>query len=212
MADTVHITGAPGVRPYRQLGGHPILQISPTDPLRLARTIPLSMWPVQVRQQLERRREGMERALRRLEDLREAMIDKLDVLTIDSDLEPSLGAGEHPAHLRCLPSKYFAWAQGAQDDREGDGDRWTAKDADFEPSLGASAAVNQRRWANGRHLDLEQEHDGREPECEDEGAQCDDEGVADCDICMEYADEHDQRLQLVNRLAVGPVDCSIGAA
>ena len=56
-------------------------------------------------------------------------------------------------------------------------DRWTAKDADLEPSLGATAAVNQSGWAKGGYEDREQEHDGREPDCEDEGAQCDDEGA-----------------------------------
>jgi hypothetical protein len=33
----------------------------------------------------------------------------------------------------------------------------------------------QTNWAGGRGGDLEEEHDCREPECNDEGAQADDE-------------------------------------
>ena len=215
MAIHAHTTAAPTVRLHRLAPTSPVVQILPVDPVRLAPAVPLSLWPVELRDQLERRRTGMARALRRLEDLREKMIDKLDALTIDPDLEPSLGAAEYLSHLCPLPRIYdaaFRWAQGTSDDREADGGRLDARDADLEPSLGASVALNQRRWASAGFEDREQEHDGREPDCEDEGAQCDDEGVAESDICIEYADEHDQRHQLVNRLAVGPVDCSMGAA
>ena len=199
MADAAHSTGAPAARPPRPPGGHPMLQISPTDPLRLARTIPLSMWPEHVREQLERRRKGMARALLRLEDLREAMVEKLDALTIDPDLEPSLGAAEYLSHLCPLPRIYdaaFRWAQGASDDREADGDRLSACDADLELSLGSSVAIDQRRWANAcGHDDREQEHDGREPQCEDEGAQCDDEGAIEYEEVPDYGVDQTQRLQ-----------------
>jgi hypothetical protein len=38
---------------------------------------------------------------------------------------------------------------------------------------------SQKNWAGGTRDDREVEHDGCEPDCEDEGAQCDDEGVDD---------------------------------
>lgn len=44
-------------------------------------------------------------------------------------------------------------------------------DPDFEPSLGSVAAerwANQQRWAKGARDDGEQEHDGREPDVDDE--------------------------------------------
>jgi len=44
---------------------------------------------------------------------------------------------------------------------------------DGEPSLGSIEAVDQTGWARGNSLDYEHEHDGREPQCEDEGAQVD---------------------------------------
>ena len=42
-----------------------------------------------------------------------------------------------------------------------------------EPSLGSCENINQTSWGRGPSLDYEEEHDGREPECEDEGAQVD---------------------------------------
>ena len=302
MADAALSTGAPAVRPLRPSSGYPILQISPTDPLRLARTIPLSMWPAHVRDQLERRRKGMELALRRLEDLREPLVDKLDALTIDADLEPSLGMRELPVSAWATASVHYQLSTGATDDRKADGDgEWWEKntDSDFEPSLGSPEAgtprrtfsskrrakrdsyrhntqfgLDQRRWARGcsegeeeaslasadgaavvldanllvhvafgwllhdvdleeqceggedsdpepdvdhepslgsldqpdqarwsQHLDdkalwvgmdAEEEHDGREPQCEDEGTQCDDEGALQYEEVPDYVSHHDQ--------------------
>jgi hypothetical protein len=43
-----------------------------------------------------------------------------------------------------------------------------------EPSLGSlDGQIDQTHWAHGDRRDMEQEHDGREPECEDEGAEHD---------------------------------------
>jgi hypothetical protein len=65
-------------------------------------------------------------------------------------------------------------------------------DACDEPSLGWSAAINQdralkqfRNPASGVWgVDLEAEHDGREPCCEDEGAQCEDEGACETALAV----------------------------
>ena len=132
----------------------PMVQIVPCDPVRLARAVPLSLWPVHVREQMERRRQGMERALRRLEDLREEMIEKLDALTVDPDLEPSLGAAEHPAHLRLgggrpMPEGVFARSKGSADDCDAafHGPRRSTT-SDDEPMLGspeAAIALHVRR-------------------------------------------------------------------
>lgn len=73
---------------------------------------------------------------------------------------------------------------------------------DAEPSLGwTSMEAGYGRYANGD--DLEEEHDGREDQCEDEGAQCegggeDDEresdpaemGICDADAADEFAGEN----------------------
>lgn len=73
------------------------------------------------------------------------------------------------------------------DDREKD-DCEDEDDADDEPSLGSSGHYEGAAICYLHHpisdgyemvVDCEgDEHDGREPDCEDEGAQCDDEGVA----------------------------------
>jgi hypothetical protein len=51
----------------------------------------------------------------------------------------------------------------------------TEHDADFEPSLASSEfyyATSQVRWANGNRDDLEDEHDGREPDVDMEPSLC----------------------------------------
>ena len=126
----------------------------------LLRAVPRSLWPEAVRERQRR----LARGLRRLEDLREEMVVKLDELTGDPDLEPSLGAPEHASHLR-LPASHVAyeWARGCADDREGDGDGLSCRgdDSDYEPSLGApdwtlsGGGRDQRRWALGGAHDLE---------------------------------------------------------
>ncbi len=51
-------------------------------------------------------------------------------------------------------------------------------DADKEPSLGSLNNFDwQTMWGASDNNDCEDEHDGAEPCCEDEGAQCDDEGI-----------------------------------
>lgn len=111
-------------------------------------------------------RRQMAAALDRLLDVVDLLVRELDADAPDPDLEPSLGAPEHPIHLREVPREYdaaFAFTRGSQDDREADDDNWNGRDADFEPSLGSSPGINQRLWVNSRAGDLECEHDGREP-------------------------------------------------
>lgn len=55
-------------------------------------------------------------------------------------------------------------------------------DAGGEPSLGWTGETNQVRALKACRdggEDMEDEHDGREPCCEDEGAQCEDEGACE---------------------------------
>lgn len=160
-------------------------EIFPETPARAARIIPMSLWPEEVRLHVRRRARRLAVALQRLEDLREDMIAKLDALDGDPDLEPTLGAIEHPEHMRGVPSSYFLsafpWAQG------GGGSDEQEPDPDDEPSLALAFARSaplehsQKHWVartvyDPFDYDAEQEHDGREPQCEDEGAQCEDEG------------------------------------
>ncbi len=111
----------------------------------------------------ERRRAALERVV-------EKALERLDRLDGDPDLEPSLGASEHPSHWT---ARDFAWTDYANrhdppqppaDDRE--------EDADLEPSLGSlglHANSDQRSWSNGGTDDLEGcEHDGREPDVDAE--------------------------------------------
>lgn len=81
----------------------------------------------------------------------------------DSDGEPSLGSlgGTWPSFL--APVSQAHWSGGASDEREDGLD-------DLEPSLGWTATIRQSgdNWT-GPHLeigmlDVEQEHDGREPD------------------------------------------------
>ena len=127
----------------------------------LLRLVPLSLWPEHV---LARRRR-LRRALERLEPLVDRCIAELDELTPEADMEPSLGAPEHPAHLSGLPRRTgdeaFQWARGEGEDRE--------EDADREPSLGApdwtmnGGGRDQRRWALGPSSDLEKDTSDDEP-------------------------------------------------
>ena len=123
-----------------------------------------------------------------LEDAIIRAIGALDALDGDPDLEPSL-AGFNPL--------------GNFDDREADD---AGVSADEEPSLGslggtARSGGSQRGWAGGATSDLEEEHDGREPQCDDEGAQCEDEGSYrdgddepdDSGFALTYPNAHDQR-------------------
>jgi hypothetical protein len=112
-------------------------------------------------------------AVERLERLADFIVGELDRIYGDPDLEdggeaePTLGATE--------TRDQRLWSDGANDDRELDDER--------EPSLGSVGSnanadlADQRRWATGGTGDLEEEHDGREPVCEDEGAACEDEGA-----------------------------------
>jgi hypothetical protein len=119
-----------------------------------------------------------------LEDEIERLIDMLDTIDPDPDLEPSLGDTPYCRNPATVD------LEGDSADDEADLG-WTEMEARFgryalgsdqlqpsndEFSLGSLGAINQERWSAGRADDLEHDHDGREPCCEDEGAQWDDEG------------------------------------
>jgi hypothetical protein len=125
----------------------------------------LFVHPAVERMALRRR---MAEAAEGLLEAAHAIIAELGRDATDADLEPSLGAPESSR------GQVFDWARGVSDDRE------DAQD-ELEPSLGSSSAVNQATWGAGSCSDLEHEHDGREPACEDEGAQCEDEGALNAD-------------------------------
>ena len=73
-------------------------------------------------------------------------------------------------------------------------------DADDEPSLGSLNNHHcQTSLGRSGFKELEDEHDGGEPCCEDEGAQCDDEGAINADLegwqHAEFSDYDWQSLQ-----------------
>ena len=111
-------------------------------------------------------------AVERLERLADFIVAELDRIYGDPDLEE--GAEAEPILAASEAMNQSRWNDVASDDREQDDER--------EPSLGSVGSnanadlADQRRWASGCTSDAEDEHDGREPVCEDEGAQCDDEG------------------------------------
>jgi len=93
---------------------------------------------------------GMARHAR---ELIKDLIDFLDSLEADPDLEPTCGVayGQPPGADECEPPE------------------------DAEPSLGSVGPNewhNQERWAVGNLTDLENEHDGREPDVDDEPSLC----------------------------------------
>ena len=129
------------------------------------------------------------------------LLDQLDEdpdLEDNADLEPSTG-DEEPLH-GALEQRTGAWGgldHSIPDCFEGEELElgWTEMEARFgryhgafsdayEPSLGSTAAINQIHWSKGSTDDSEDEHDGREDCCEDEGAQCDDEGAIECDTML----------------------------
>lgn len=93
-------------------------------------------------------------AMRHLvEGVIDGLIQLLDEIDGDLDEEPFLA---HPGSY--YPSEQHRAGHGADDDRE--------EDADFEPSLGSLVGqIDQTSWVRGdtSGLDLEEEHDGREP-------------------------------------------------
>lgn len=142
----------------------------------------------------------------------------LDAIDGDADLEPSLGSSEpgSPYSFSGLDQRHIA--EGATDDREGpDDDLEPSEDPedtlgrsenldqrrvefgqdDKEPSLGASAAVDQRQWGE-RHQGFA--YDG-EDQCEDEGGQCEDEGDISADLPAPDHHPADQRLVAMGAFA-----------
>ena len=88
-----------------------------------------------------------------------------------------------------------------------DGDEDDDK-SDFEPSLGSLERFSQMQWSHGNIDDYEDEHDGAEPCCEDEGAQCDDEGCPDADLEWEYESENWVHPES-SEIALGPCGGSV---
>jgi|GEM_PF-1066035 len=129
------------------------------------------------------RRTLIEQTMERLLAAVEAATAALDALDGDPDLEPSLAFPEAYA-------RGFYGLIGERDDREeacedegaetGDHEHslgWSESEGrvgnlgfpypDFEPSLSASEALDQRRWVHQQH---KEDRDGdREEQCEDEG-------------------------------------------
>ena len=95
----------------------------------------------------------------------ERLIAFLDALGGDPDLEDGGDDEEEPDE----PS--LGWTttfnQTSRNRLGGTGDE-EQDDADREPSLGSRSAINQLLWADGSTKDFEDEHDGREPDVDDE--------------------------------------------
>ncbi|MGE3875779.1 MAG: hypothetical protein AB7F74_22730 [Parvibaculaceae bacterium] len=105
------------------------------------------------------------------EDAIEALIAKLDEIDPDPVLEPSLGVN---GHLRKSVEAVDNEGDGADDEAELGWTELEAKSGRYsweadpsEPSLGSlDNMTNQLRWSHGGTQDLEDEHDGAEPDDE----------------------------------------------
>jgi hypothetical protein len=138
----------------------------------------------------------------------EMLIDLLDRLDANPDLEDGADiendqADDEPYHG--APEQQAGSWGGINPSIGGDDGEevelgWTELEARFgryrawsdngyEPSLGSNGAINQLKWSKGTTDDREDEHDGREDCCEDEGAQCDDEGEIHGDAEPDYHGE-----------------------
>ncbi|MDX7950473.1 hypothetical protein P7D22_04675 [Lichenihabitans sp. Uapishka_5] len=144
----------------------------------------------------------------------DALIEYLDAITPDADLEPCLGANE--PGLRTCGTHWHQSAPGL--DLEADPlDSGEHDPADWEPSLGAQEhvmgygwawaridrACSQAQWGRGGRNDLEDDHDGREPDVDDEdGADrehdCAEAGIADMDGMCEQVQAYDGFLPWAN--------------
>jgi len=90
-----------------------------------------------------------------------------------ADDEPWLGSPEIPLSFEEWSEKYRMfferrgdqshWAAGSGDDREFEPEH-DESTGDEENSLGSTASNNQNRWSQGYGMELEAEHDGREPD------------------------------------------------
>ncbi len=127
-----------------------------------------------------------------LEALIEAALARLDDLDLDPDLEETAdlepgeddedGGDDEPSLGSLDRQSQSRWSSyGSEADLELD-------EGDREPSLASTNSLDQRKWHYGRNNDLEDEHDGLEPVCEDEGAQCEDEGAYEGDCGFDEGD------------------------
>jgi hypothetical protein len=159
-----------------------------------AEALLLTARPEDARQVLCRALERLERLRDEAAELMEHLLQQLDRIDGDPDLEPSLCTAFHASAY----SFSDGYAPGYECTRhsqlitvEGCGEVDLEEGCDLEPSLGSmSNRIDQRFWAlaGGEETPIgepgEVAHDGREPCCEDEGAQCEDEGSGDddCDL------------------------------
>ena len=112
----------------------------------------------------------------------ERLIDFLDALGGDPDLEDGADAeptlGWPPGRPICVGSvedgelePSLGWTGNinqASRNRLGDGEDFEKDDSEREPSLGGLNRVNQEGWASGLGNELEDEHDGTEPDHDNE--------------------------------------------
>lgn len=126
----------------------------------------------------------------------ERLISVLDAMEPDPDLEPYLGAPERISGSWWAPHHN---TDERETDEADDEPSLGAPNVQMPPPLYrlggghghclfpmhreggeltyCAAGFSQTGWTQGPDDDREDEHDGAEPCCEDEGAQCDDEGA-----------------------------------
>ncbi len=124
----------------------------------------------------------------RVRDLAKVLIDFLDGLDADPDLEPTLGYEHVPGGDECEGPEDDEPSLGSLDRMTDQSKSWAVKnwdpvtgadfevdsekdDSDSEPSLGSVEKIDtgsQEQWASGDRHDLEEEHDGGEPQEDDE--------------------------------------------
>ncbi|MBZ0217512.1 MAG: hypothetical protein K8F25_13220 [Fimbriimonadaceae bacterium] len=116
----------------------------------------------------------------------ETLIGLLDACAPDPDLEDSADyelTGDDEPNLGAPNQQAGSWngidaSLGGDDDEELElgwteqEARWNrysgAGDDVYEPSLGSTLSMDQAHWSKGGTDDCEEEHDGREPDCDDE--------------------------------------------
>jgi hypothetical protein len=125
-------------------------------------------------------------ALSEITIMTETLIGLLDAFVPDADLEDNADnelTGDDEPNLGAPNQQAGSWngidaSMGCTDEeelelgwteQEARWNRYSGAGADVqEPSLGSTQSMNQVHWSKGGTDDCEDEHDGREPDCDDE--------------------------------------------
>lgn len=158
--------------------------------------------PAQLLRQVRRRHKALQR-LRKLRQQARDEIERLIQFLDDSDLDPDLeadGADEPSLGFQeCFPGR-GGGTYSTEPDLEVD-DSDDEPDVDDEPSLGACGVIDQSLWGKTapslqRETDLEDEHDGGEPENEHGDGDPDAEPSLGWTLDGELGNDRDREVEL----------------